>query len=463
MPHGEISVMILCLSIMGIYFSYRIVRAQAGTINIPTISSVFMLFYVVYVVIGATLLNVVYTQEEINRGFYARPEILLNLWIFSFAGLFLIPFGTYVADVIFKYNPRKTVSKVLSSKIHITHFDRSNLNFFIILSVASICVGAFAVFIMLSPDLPILVIFKGYTKSVLGQLRSGASVPHNWFFTLVMKKLALFLLLIVYFLKDSGFKWWVFFYFMLVFSMFVAVMDLQKAHLLNIFIVLTIAYIYKGSRINWRAVFLVAFIIWGSIVLMYALFMPRDELIIFPWHRIMVGQIYPFFWYFEYQELHGYVDVQLLPNPGRIFPFEPINIGTAIWMHAGHEELIKSGVVGSMPVVFFGAWFIGFGSGVAFLSMILFGIMMRTVDIYILRSLAMRKTVLLSALLLYFIYYFQWFTMTSFVGIFMDEKWILIVIVALFIRIAQLVLPQALKYYDGYSFVRVHRENETRD
>lgn len=183
--------------------------------------------------------------------------------------------------------------------------------------------------------------------------------------------------------------------------------------------------------------------------LMYVFFMGMGEkdfleIICAPLHRIFIGQISPFYYYQLFQEHYGYIYGTSFPNPAGIFPFEWRRITVEI-MEFANPELVKLGIVGTMPTVFFADWFINFGPLMALFSMILLGFILQIADIIFITKLSKCKNLLWSVLFVFMINYFGGFSGSSFVGIVIDLNWIF----PTFIMFLIIIYKQTIKKFIG--------------
>ena len=446
MVHNELSIGILIISFASILLSYILVRKASGVIRIPFISTFFMVKYFVFAYAGSVLLNVFYFTYELNTGVYSRLDILLNIWYYTTTGLFLIPLGMFVANWATGYKPMVTTSQVLSKDIEISSDDKSNFMFFLLFFLFSISFFVLLIYISKVGELPIFAVLDGLDASDLALLRSDSNANFDgkvYRYVMFTKTLPLLLLFVVFFMKNVAFKWKFFFYILLVFNMFTSVMDLQKAPILKIFLLLMLAYFYSKNKISRKVFVTTGLVLSGLIMMMYMFFMGMSDRSFFdilgaPLHRIFIGQIEPFYYYQLFQEEYGYIWGTSFPNPAEIFPFENRRITVEI-KNFTEPHLVKLGIVGSSPTVFFVDWFINFGVYMALFSMILFGFMIQMIDIYFLSKLAKYKSLLLSVLFIFLINFFGDFSGTSYIGILFETKWAFPVFIIVFIGIVRQV------------------------
>lgn len=452
MVHEYISIGIIIISLASIYISLQLLKKASGVIKIPFVSTFFMFKYLIFAYSGSVLLNVFYFQYEINTGVYDRPDLLLTMWYYTTAGLYLIPLGMFIANWSTNYNPYKTTSNLLSKNIIISKNDNSNIMFFLIVILSFLSLGVLLLYISKIGSIPVMGLFDGLSASDLALLRSdsGNNFTGKYYrYVMFMKTLPLMLLFILFFMKNISFKWKVFFYVLLSYNIFVNIMDVSKAPLIKLFLILMLAYFYSQNKISRKVFVTTGIILTGVIMLMYMFIMGMSdrgffEILSAPLHRIFIGQISPFYYWQLFQEQNGYIYGTSFPNPAHIFPFEWRRITVEI-MEFAHPKLIELGITGSMPTVFFADWFINFGPFMALFSMILFGFILQIFDIVFISQLAKKKSLLLSVAFIYMINYFGKFAGTGYQGIIIDTNWIL----PMFIVFMIIILRQIIKIFLG--------------
>lgn len=378
MVHSYISIGIIIISIFSVLISYNLLKLASGIIKIPFISTFFMFKYLVFAYSGSVLLNVFYFEYELNNGVYERPDLLLNMWYYTTAGLYFIPLGMFIANFATYYKPIIATKNLLSKDIQISKSDISNTTFILLLTLFGISIFVLLLYISKIGTLPIIGVFDGFSVTDLSLLRSdsGNNFDGKYYrYEIFMKTLPLFILFILFFMKNILLKWKVFFYIMLVYNIFVNIMDIQKAPVIQLFMLLMLAYFYSRNKISKKIFITTGLVLSIMLFLMYVFFMGMGEkdfleIICAPLHRIFIGQISPFYYYQLFQEHYGYIYGTSFPNPAGIFPFEWRRITVEI-MEFANPELVKLGIVGTMPTVFFADWFINFGPLMALFSMIL--------------------------------------------------------------------------------------------
>ena len=431
--HGGYSILILLLSLLSIFIVFKLLKALVGSFKLPTITTLYMLSYLVFVYIGAVALNFFYFEYEFNTHLYERRDLLLNIWYAATAGLFLIVFGAFFAKKVLLPQRACDFNKFFEKDIAI-NFRQERL-YLLIWIIFLIALVAFYLYYRNIGHIPIFSLFQDLTPEQLAKLRSDSGNNfdgHLYRFVTFYKDIPLFLLMVLFFLKNFSKKWKILFILLFLYNAFIAVMDLQKAPLVNIFLLLILVYFYLEKQINWKKLFSVIVISFLALLIMYTAFMGVAkhgfiETLQAPLHRAFIGSISPLFWWQLYIEQHGFLYGASLPNPHNILNFEHINISEAV-MDFAHTELRDKGIVGSMPVVFFAEWFANYGWGVALLSMFGFGVLLYTLDTLFVSRMLKKKRAILLAMYLYIMFYFMHYSVSSVSGILFDTHLIVPII-----------------------------------
>lgn len=438
MVHGSISIAILIISAVSLYLVVRIYKVLVGPIMYPTISGFFFLKFLIFAFIGSVLLNVIHFEYEADLGFYQRKDLLLLMWAYSLAALWLQVFGVFLANTALGYKPGSSMKKLEVGPLYITKSDQSGQFKFVVLVAILIGLATLKLYLNQIEMIPIQGLFMELRASELAVMRSDAGSNFEgryWLYRLFMREVPLLLFMIVFFMKETGLFWKMIYRFLFIYIAFVSVMSIEKAPIIQFFLLILLLNLYQQGRVNLRLLAKYSVLICVFLISMYMFFMGmanRDvvDIVSAILHRIFIGQIHPFWWWQLYQEQFGYLYGLSMPNPAHIFPFEHIRITVEV-MKFAHPELLSLGVVGSMPTVYFAEWFINFGPIIALLSMILIGFFAQVLDAIILRRLSTKKTVLLSAIYLYLVEYFARFSGTGYSGIIIDQQWIIPALIVL--------------------------------
>ena len=127
-----------------------------------------------------------------------------------------------------------------------------------------------------------------------------------------------------------------------------------------------------------------AFILIAVLTTFYILFMQvgierLDVAFYSIFSRIFAGSIQPAYYYIEFFQNHEYLMGQSFPNPGGLMPFTGFNVTQEIYKYA-HPVNYSSGIVGSMPTIFWAEAFSNFGPlGVVAVSGVV-GVAVRLLD-----------------------------------------------------------------------------------
>jgi hypothetical protein len=223
----------------------------------------------------------------------------------------------------------------------------------------------------------------GISRSLMGNDFSG---KYHWYHLLMHDtsqfiSFTLFANWLVYKTK-RGF---IYFIFVFLLASFVAVMTTEKGPMAWFLIGLFFVYILvkKDGIIPIAAALKFVLILLGVLMLMYVSFMNSEDLLsafLSVFSRSFTGQITPAYFYLQY--FPGVKDFLLggtFPNPGGILPFMPFAY-TVELMNWVFPDLAATGVVGSMPTVFWCESYANFGIlGIPVIAMIV-GILLTAIS-----------------------------------------------------------------------------------
>lgn len=428
MVHGYLSLVIAVVSILISIMGFGILKLANGSLRVTSISNFFFYNYVIFCFIGSCLVNIVLLSYQQSIGFYYRLDLVLNIWYYSAAGLMLMPLGMLIANQLFSYAPIFQSKKFGENNLLLFKEDTSSRMYWVLVLFSVISFMAMIVFMQSLSQVPILSLLKGDVETVvLDQLRSdsgnnytGDAARMNYIF----RTFPLLILSLLYFLRNNGRKWKIFFFIMLSMNIFISVLELHKAPLIQLMLLLVLCYLFERKSIKIKTLIFGSLSIVTLVLTMYIFFTVLGnrsvgDLLWAPFSRIFIGQIWPFYFWQLYQEAYGYMHGATFSNPGGLLPFENIVITSEINDFA-FPELASLGIVGSMPTVYFADWFINFGPVAALFSMILFGFLIQVLEIYFVKKLAVKKTLTLSALYIFLMYYFSQFAGTTFTNLIFD-------------------------------------------
>jgi len=441
--HGFYSYLILLFSLVSVYISIKLFLKANGNTKLPTVGLFFLFNYIIFIYIGATLMNfyiplVDFKQEHyeflwmsLDRldGFHKdaylleRPDFLLKTWLLSTSVLYLVPIGMLFFNKLLNKNIESlnTVEYQLSNEKVLFTF----ISVFFALALV-----ALYMYSMKIEKFPIIAVIEGYPRDMISFFRSesgnnfnGKYHWYNLFMRIIPILLMLTAMLALYFKKN--WKWWLMTSLLIIYNIFVAVMDTSKAPIVFLLLQVFILWIIIQKKINYKVLASLAVITFISLFFMYYFFFKLEfapfNIIFSIFHRLFIGQITPFYWWQMYQENFGFINGASLPNPRHIFPFEYIQISVEVMKYT-HPELVKIGVVGSMPTAFFADWWINFGIFVSLLSMFILGFIMQIFEQLLISAMNHKFSVYLLSLYIYGILFFSHYAMSSYVGLLVDEK-----------------------------------------
>lgn len=424
------------ITLLIIFFLYRFYIALNGKIRNFSITSLFCLYYIAFVVIGSVLINCFRFDAEEEFGVYSKPDVLLYVWLYSILGLISIFVGFVFSHYTFR---RIAVKRIISTaaKSDIVYrkamFSKKSFStiiicFIIVIIVAFLYRNAIGKF-------PIELIFSGLSAADLVILRSDATngfIGKAYRYDMFMDELPLFLFILVSLIKRGGGKkkWGVLYISLLSYNIFYALSTLQKAPILKLIILSVIIFLFVNKTIKKKYIILLGALMPTLVVLMYIFFMGREdspvsEIMQGALHRIFVGSIIPFFWYIIYVDQKGFLFGTSFPNPAGILPFEHVPLTKEIAL------IGQSGVgdaVGSMPTCFIGEMYANFGVLGIIISCILFGFVLQSLDIYYSRKMKEEKDAFTCAIYIYLIFYFTKYSESALSSIVLDTSLFMVLI-----------------------------------
>lgn len=196
----------------------------------------------------------------------------------------------------------------------------------------------------------------------------GNNFPKYHRYSFVMHDLGTLVTLAFFVLWLNKKSFPLFFLFIISFSMstFVAVMATEKAPFVNLLIALFMTYYLTRTNglVPTKHLVIFGISILAVLTIFYIFFMKSGNAtnaLASVFSRIFAGSIEPAYFYLEYiPAYHDFYWFKTFPNPGHIFPYEPIRYTVEI-MNWAFPENVKLGVVGSMPTVFWGEAYLNFG------------------------------------------------------------------------------------------------------
>lgn len=162
---------------------------------------------------------------------------------------------------------------------------------------------------------------------------------------------------------------------------FAAIMSTQKGpfawYLIELF--LTWCLIKKMGNIPMKYITALGVLLISILIPFYIFFMGSDSIdkaLVGMFNRAFCGEIIPAYHYLKiFPDQMPYLNGLTFPNPGGIMPYKPYRLAVEV-MYKAHPELVKMGIVGSMPTAFWGESYANFGWYGILLSPFILGIVL---------------------------------------------------------------------------------------
>lgn len=424
-----LSLAVIMISVFSWFCMYCLAKvANGGSFFYPSLSNWFLWWLIVFALIGPTYLMLHRDSYEEAVGLYQYPDAVLAMWIMATLAAFFIPLGMIIANKYWDINAHRLWNRFIDTTIDAEYLAKSQS--FKVTFVAVMIVSLFVIAYYYSQiDIPILSVLSGMEIEELALLRSDATnnFPGKYYrYRLFMAQVIPILLFISYFLRKYSF-YKKCFLFLLLIRIFICIANMEKSPIVDLIFLFLFARFYEKKKINKKYLVMVAGGIVATIILMYVYFMGADtsnsemQLLLVEGilRRVFVGQIVGTAWYYEYVERYGLLLGATLPNPAGILPFEHHRITVEI-MEMVFPELVSLGIVGSMPTAFWGDGYINFGYMGAIICMLVWGIFLRTIDIYLQGKYASSGKVLMLVAYIFFVGFMKQYTGTSILGLCME-------------------------------------------
>ncbi len=424
-------VLIFSMSLFLLFLNRFLIKNYLSNNKTVTIFQFYNIFYIVFIYIGAVSLNLYQFEYEDYYGFYYRKDILFNIWILSSSSLILVPLGSIFLNAFLGINSLKSSSFSSNDALLLNGFDYSIYSLWFGITLLSFSFFAFFLYLNNVGDLAILHLFDGFAASELGILRSDAT---NNFggklhrYQLFLKNIPNILLVVSFLLKSKNRYWFIFFILVLFSNIFFALLNVEKTPVIKIFILLVLTQQLLSLKIPIKIIFKFLISTLFLLFLLYSFVMGMEGRFISDifgaiFHRVFIGQVHPLYWWQLYLEKFGPVGFESLPNPMNLFGFSPISLTVLIFDFA-HPELVKSGIQGSMPTVFFAYWMLSFGMVFSYISMFIFGIIIQLFELLFLFLRKSSPNVYVTSFYIFMIDYFTSFIASGIDSILFDIQWI---------------------------------------
>jgi oligosaccharide repeat unit polymerase len=329
---------------------------RASVVNITALS------IYLFSVVGTLPLYFMWDEYRVVTG-VVKKEVVLNVLIWSSINLVCFLTGVLFGRRVI----RLEIGEFRSAKVQKIESGQKNA-----LALTLIFVAIFlARYISKIPSLAIFVAFfdvgadTTLSRSNMGNSFEGGG--YHWY-DLVLNNIGLFLVcsIFIIWIQDRNLNNLIFFLITFVMMVFISIMSTEKAPLINLFASLSFSYYLtkKDGVIPKRHFVFFSAVSTVILICMYITFMGADSIAQASSNvisRAFAGSISPAYYYLEYfPSQEGYLSGLSFPNPGGIFPFTPVEftINVMNWVFPENQG---SGVVGTMPTVFWGEAYANFG------------------------------------------------------------------------------------------------------
>jgi hypothetical protein len=347
-----------------------LLRIAGEKINHVSLIGIVVLSMYIFSIVG--ILPLFYHFDEYRVATGVVDQILIfEVLFYSSVNIIFLLVGVLIAKKVFGLNSGKVlrVTQKLSNKqifgVSVL-FILSLVTFFLYLTQLE----SVAILVALASG----VKEAGVSRSLMGNDFSG---KYHWYHLFMHD--ASQLIAFTLYANWLAFKTkpnFVYFTFSFLLASFVAIMATEKGPMAWFLIGLFFVYISvkKDGLIPIATSLKFLLILFGALVLMYIYFMNSEDLLsafssVFS--RSFTGQITPAYFYLQYfPGVKDFLWGATFPNPGGIFPFKPFPY-TVELMNWVFPDLAATGVVGSMPTVFWCESYANFGAmGIPLVAML---------------------------------------------------------------------------------------------
>lgn len=183
---------------------------------------------------------------------------------------------------------------------------------------------------------------------------------------------------------------------------------------------------YKGV-VPIKLVFTLGLAIVGVLSAFYVLFMGDSDFytaLVSIVSRGFTGSIQPIYHYLEYfPQHHDWLYGSSMPNPGGIFPFTPFNLTINV-MNFVYPEHYETGVVGTMPAIYWGEIYANFGWPAVIIIPVYIGVGLSLINYFVSK---IKKTPISLALFVWLLIHYKNLSITSLSTFIFDMKLFLMV------------------------------------
>jgi len=401
-------------------------------ISIPSfvVGFIFIFQYVGYPILYFQL-------DEYRAEFVTDKNLILKAWIITSISTLSICVGAFIASTLIG---RLKYDSYFNSKYN----SESAYSLAIVKLLTLICVAVLYSYISKVglENIALILALQGAGVSELGLARSGMGndfgAGYHWY-NFFMKDLLIFisLILISQKLKSPVRVSTSILTCITILLIFSLTMATEKGLLVDYLIAIALVYVItqKKGEISQKIIYITALPIIIMLVMFYIVFMGDNNInsglnsII---SRALTGSMQPIYHYLEFfPKNQGFLYGTSFPNPGGLFPFEPYNLTVEV-MNFVQPSHLESGVIGTMPAIYWGEIYANFGYTGLFIMPLYVGIALYIVNYIIFK---IRYTPLSAGLFAWMLIHYKNLSITSLSVFVVDLNLYLIVFISLIIRI----------------------------
>jgi hypothetical protein len=324
--------------------------------------------------------------------------VLISIFIFQYAGFPVLYFGLdeyraeYVTDrgLLLEAWLITSVSSLLlclgalfgSLILNPLGYFKSyeNINFFLPLHLKRkvYILGVFCIGVLLTyiakvgfENIALITVFKGATSGEIALARSlmgnDFGSAYHWY-NFFMRECLIFISLILIAIKINGAQYvsGIYTFSILFATVFSLIMATEKALFIDFLIAISLVYVISKRRGVVSSSLIINLFVYMTIVLIsfYIFFMGDAGIAEGAWSvfsRGFTGSLQPIYHYLEFFPMkQDWQYGATFPNPGGIFPFTPYNLTVEV-MNFVQPDHYNTGIVGTMPAIYWGEIFANFG------------------------------------------------------------------------------------------------------
>lgn len=395
---------------------------QISLVNIVTVS------FFAFSVIGTLPLFYQLDEYRVATG-VTDKSLVLKVLFFSCLNILVFLMGVIFVRKLLLLKP----VPIVSSEIKILN----KIRFVLLVCVLFIVMAVLYIYLGKIDQVALVVALKegaaaaGLARSKMGNDFSG---KYHWY-SLVLHNIGTIVTLSFYvaWLLKKRFLTLVLFLVAFSISAFVAIMATEKEPFIGLLMALFMAHYLTrhNGYVPKKDIVVFGGVVISILVVFYIYFMGSGSASKALWSvfsRAFAGSISPAYFYLEYFPEHqDFMLGKSFPNPGGIMPYTPINF-TIDLMNWKFPDHVKTGVVGTMPTVFWGEAYANFGVvGIPIIAFVM-GVLVATLSYFVSK---LELNPLTIAFTVWLIFHLKTLSVTGFSGFLYDFYMIFVTVVVI--------------------------------